>query len=65
MEIKNVFSPEKSPAIGERTPLLLDTALLVKAPHVGRELTKDPVMLQMPRVNISWVASTDVPLAEI
>lgn len=57
------FSPEYKPAIGERTPLALLTADLVKAPQVGIDFTKLPNILHIPRVNISCEASTEHPTA--
>lgn len=46
------------------TPLAWLNALRVNAPHVGIDLMNDPVMLQMAKANISWVASTVPPLAK-
>jgi hypothetical protein len=50
--------------MGVLTPLALLTALLVNAPHVGIECTHDPRILHIPRVSISWVASSDGPVTE-
>jgi hypothetical protein len=46
-----------------RTPLLLATADLVKAPQLGIAWMNEPKMLHSPKVIISCVASTITPLA--
>lgn len=54
----------KSPANGVRTPLELAIALLVKAPQVGSDPNKAPLILQIPSASISCVASTTEPAAK-
>ena len=53
------YLPVNNPDSGVLTPLEFDTALLVKAPHDGTAPTQAPIMLQIPSVNISCVASTE------
>ena len=52
------------PASGVSMPLAELTALRVKAPQVGSELTQLPNKLHKPRVLISWDAFIADPLAE-
>lgn len=51
------------PDNGEATPLELDTADRVKAPHVGIDLKNDPRKFANPRAIISCEASTIFPEA--
>lgn len=46
------------------TPDALLTAVLVKDPVTGIDLTKEPIMLHVPTANISCVASKVRPPAE-
>lgn len=46
-----------------RTPLALETADRVKAPHVGIDLKNDPKKFAKPRAIISCDASTIFPVA--
>jgi len=55
--------PVIMPLIGVLTPDALLTAVRVKLPVVGIDLTKLPNMLQSPSASISWLASRVFPLA--
>ena len=46
------------PQSGVLTPLAAFTAVLPKDPETGIDWKKDPKRLEVPRANISWVAST-------
>lgn len=57
-------APVKSPPSCVFTFDALLTAVRVKEPAVGMDLTKEPTMLQAPSAIISWVASKVFPFAE-
>lgn len=57
--------PVNIPPNGVTTPDAWLTAVRVKDPVTGIERTNDPKILQIPRAIISWVASKDLPFAEI
>lgn len=59
----NTKIPVIIPPIGVFTPDALFTAVLVKLPVVGIDLTKLPITLQSPTANISCVASKVFPFA--
>lgn len=61
MTTTEVYTPPKVVL----TPLAWFTAPLDNAPETGMELTKDEAMLQIPKANISWVESMDLPSPEI
>ena len=53
LQAKSTRRPVKMPPIGVLTPEALFTAVLVKLPAVGIDLTKLPKMLLRPTANIS------------
>jgi hypothetical protein len=53
-----------SPLRGVLTPLTALTAVLPKEAATGIAWKKDPNRLEVPRANISWVASTLLDFAE-
>lgn len=62
-QANRIKQPVTMPPKGVRTPDALFTAVLVKLPAVGRELTKLPARLHKPSVSISWFASNVLPFA--
>lgn len=60
---KSTKLPVMTPPIGVLTPEALLTAVRVKLPVTGIDLTKLPKRLQRPSANISWLASRVFPFA--
>lgn len=53
------------PASWVCTPDALFTAVLVKDPVTGIDLTKEPIKLDIPKAISSWVTSKDLPFAAV